>query len=463
MPNARKFILYMAKYYALNGYKETGSNHQQFSDIVNAYGLNGCQGQPWCATYQFALELMAFGKEKALENWHMTAKDYCGFSVFETEAKFSAAGATSDRPHQNDLVIFKQSHMGRVLSVSTKEGSFECAEGNAGDKCTVKTYKIGDPSIKSFCHIDYVNDILTMDKIIGAVQAAYEMAHRLKWIYSDSQTIPPCIPDKRISCDRLEALACFMLGYTAQPRGGFVTSSMEHYLTSWGWTKITNPANLRPSDFILMKKNGQTAATWEWHAFTLLQYVSNNNIDKYDTGSDARIKAAQPYRSCPINEWKGTRSFYAGFRAPFSAELDGTYIIESAVDRNFVLDVKGASAAIKANVQAYRKNGTQAQIFTLDQVGGGFYRIRNIKSGKCLDVAGAKAVNKQNVWQYPWNGTNAQKWKPVKNSDGSYTFISAVNKSYVLDLAGAKAANGTNIYLYKSNNTKAQRWYITKT
>ena len=43
MPNARSFIVYMARYYAKNGYKEGANNNNQFSDIVNRYGLKGCR------------------------------------------------------------------------------------------------------------------------------------------------------------------------------------------------------------------------------------------------------------------------------------------------------------------------------------------------------------------------------------------------------------------------------------
>ena len=44
-------------------YMETGKNHQDFSNIVTSAGLAGCQDQPWCATYQFAMELKEFGKK----------------------------------------------------------------------------------------------------------------------------------------------------------------------------------------------------------------------------------------------------------------------------------------------------------------------------------------------------------------------------------------------------------------
>lgn len=156
-------IIEKERYYASIPYTEVGStNHQKFSDIVNNAGLMGCQDQAWCATYQFALELEEFGKAQALKNWNMTSSDYCGYKVFSTEAKFpsSKKGKT---PKIGALVIFKQSHMGRVLSINSSAKTFECGEGNTsnaqydrnGNACAVKTYSWYDSKIKSFCYIDY--------------------------------------------------------------------------------------------------------------------------------------------------------------------------------------------------------------------------------------------------------------------------------------------------------------------
>lgn len=144
-------------------YMETGKNHQKFSTIVTEAGLAGCQDQPWCATYQFAMEVEEFGKEEALKHWNMTEKNYCGYSCFSTEAMFRAAGKLGSTPEFGALVIFRQSHMGRVLSIDNKNKTFECGEGNTsnkkyernGDSCAVKTYSWTDSKIKSFCYIDY--------------------------------------------------------------------------------------------------------------------------------------------------------------------------------------------------------------------------------------------------------------------------------------------------------------------
>ena len=147
-------------------YTETGTNHQIFSSVVNNAGLEGCQNEPWCATYQFALEVMEFGVEAALEHWHMTGSTYCGYSCFETFDTFQRAGKTGTTPRIGALVIFKHSHMGRVLSIDSDGKTFDCGEGNTsnlqydrnGDSCAVKTYSWSDSRIKGFCYIDYVTE-----------------------------------------------------------------------------------------------------------------------------------------------------------------------------------------------------------------------------------------------------------------------------------------------------------------
>ena len=144
-------------------YEETGENHQIFSSIVNNAGLEGCQNQPWCSTYQFAMDVMEFGVDKALKLWHMTPETYCGYSCFETFDTFERVGKTGSVPKLGALVIFKHSHVGRVLAINEKNRMFDAGEGNTsnaqydrnGNSCAVKTYSFDDSRIKGFCYIDY--------------------------------------------------------------------------------------------------------------------------------------------------------------------------------------------------------------------------------------------------------------------------------------------------------------------
>ena len=145
-------------------------NYTKYSSDVNNAGLMGCQGQPWCATFQFWLEMKTFGKEQALKNWNMTSKTYCGYNCFATYNKFKAAGKVGMTPKLGALVIFTYSHMGRVIDIYTRNGIkyYFCAEGNTssnlndrnGGQVKIKERQFYDTStIKGYCYIDY--DVVT--------------------------------------------------------------------------------------------------------------------------------------------------------------------------------------------------------------------------------------------------------------------------------------------------------------
>lgn len=304
--------------YAAIPYTETGDNVQRFSATVNAAGLAGCQGQPWCATYQFAVELETVGKEQALSNWCMSEQTYCGYSVFSTEAAFLRKGRTGQTPRPGALVIFKHSHMGRVLSV---EGdSFLCGEGNTsnaaydrnGDACAVKRYKAADARIKAFCYIDYQNIEMDAKTLLKAVGDVYKMAHNGRYKYGDSHAMPPC-SDGLISCDRLVARALYNLGYVNQPAGGITVINGMGFLVKWGFRKITSIYDLKAGDIVIFS-DGTNSPNAKWHWFVLTACDGPNAVSKYDCGAQWRIDAQQPFVNVPLNEWGGNKKFYCAFR-----------------------------------------------------------------------------------------------------------------------------------------------------
>ena len=304
--------------YAAIPYTETGENIQRFSDTVNAAGLAGCQGQPWCATYQFAIELETVGKEQALANWCMSEQTYCGYSVFSTEAAFLRKGRTGQTPRPGALVIFKHSHMGRVLSV---EGdAFLCGEGNTsnaaydrnGDACAVKRYKAADARIKAFCYIDYQNIEMDAKTLLKAVGDVYKMAHNGHYKYGDSKAMPPC-SDGLISCDRLVARALYNLGYVNQPAGGITVINGMGFLVKWGFRKITSIYDLKAGDIVIFS-DGTNSPNAKWHWFVLTACDGPNTVSKYDCGAQWRIDAQQPFVNVPLNEWGGNKKFYCAYR-----------------------------------------------------------------------------------------------------------------------------------------------------
>lgn len=49
-----------------------------------------------------------------------------------------------------------------------------------------------------------------------------------------------------------------------------------------------------------------------------------------------------------------------------------------------------------------------------------------------------------------------------KNSDGSLTFVSALDNDYVLDIYGGRIQNEGNIHIYRDNGTNAQKFKLTR-
>lgn len=141
--------------------------------------------------------------------------------------------------------------------------------------------------------------------------------------------------------------------------------------------------------------------------------------------------------------------------------VDGVYEICSVKNRDYTLDVNGASSENGANIQLYLRNGTLAQAFKVSHDSQGFVTFTNVNSGKVLDLDGAVTWNGRNIHQYASNGTRAQKWIVQKSGSG-YAIVSAIDISYVLDLRNGTVSSGTNIQLYKSNNTAAQQWVFNK-
>lgn len=141
---------------------------------------------------------------------------------------------------------------------------------------------------------------------------------------------------------------------------------------------------------------------------------------------------------------------------------DGIYQVKSQVDDSYCMDVSGGSKEDSALVQLYKRNGTDAQLWSVKQDFRGYKIITNVGSGKALDVAGGRQQNGASVQQYQQNGTDAQRWIAVRNENGSYQLVSALNLEKVLDLTSGITVNQNRLQLYDANGTSAQQWKISK-
>lgn len=136
------------------------NNYTKYSRDINNWGLRGYNGSPWCSSFSFWLEVMEFGLDTALSHFHMTRSNYCAYNVFATRDEFPA-NKRSKTPQLGSLVVFTQSHMGRVIAINGN--TITTVEGNTSPKLydrnggmvAIKTYDYRDSKIQWFLIIDY--------------------------------------------------------------------------------------------------------------------------------------------------------------------------------------------------------------------------------------------------------------------------------------------------------------------
>lgn len=136
---------------------------------------------------------------------------------------------------------------------------------------------------------------------------------------------------------------------------------------------------------------------------------------------------------------------------------NGIYIISSALNNDYVLDLAGGSNKNGTNIQLYKTNGTNAQKWKVEYMSNGYYKITSLVDlNKSLDMAGGIIKSGANIQSYESNNTQAQQWLLKDAGDGYYYIISNCGGLY-LDVSGG-AHNSANIQLYDGNSTNAQKF-----
>lgn len=137
---------------------------------------------------------------------------------------------------------------------------------------------------------------------------------------------------------------------------------------------------------------------------------------------------------------------------------EGIYTIQTALNRNRLLDIEGGVLTNGGNVQIFNDNGSLAQKFKIEKANNGYYRIISLKSKKALDIYNASMVSGTNVQQYTSNNSNAQLWRFLDAGNGEYYIQSKLGT--VLDVYDGSTAIRTNVWAYKLNQSDAQKWIL---
>nr|WP_303223750.1 glycoside hydrolase family 25 protein [uncultured Blautia sp.] len=133
-------------------------NYTKFARDVNNWGQPGCQGQPWCAVYQFWKLVKIFGLARAQQ---IMGGGFYNCRSVTRHAK--QKGTWHSTPKKGALVVFRNgAHIGSItkyddIYIYTNEGNTSSTPGVVanGGSCRNKKYKRTDPAIDGYVWIDY--------------------------------------------------------------------------------------------------------------------------------------------------------------------------------------------------------------------------------------------------------------------------------------------------------------------
>lgn len=140
---------------------------------------------------------------------------------------------------------------------------------------------------------------------------------------------------------------------------------------------------------------------------------------------------------------------------------DGDYMIASAADQNYFLDISGADRPAKEGEIVQLWHTSNISIGDCDawtiKYDNGFYRISQYGHNMSLDVPGASKKQGEQIWIYGNNDTIAQQWAISYNGNLGYR-IEACSSGFSLHIPGESLSEGKRIQQYSDDDSNAQRW-----
>lgn len=250
---------------------------------------------------------------------------------------------------------------------------------------------------------------------------------------------------------------------------------------------VTSKDNNKVLDIVNgSKSKGANVQLYQWNGTVAQQYEIVKNQKGYYTikncGSNLYLGISTNWNTMAnYNRLvQGVDSSSKAAQFVFTKNSKGQWIISSAWDSKYVIDLYGGSTNNGSAIQIFTNNNSQAQAWKLMKVknvreemdelasknkntlSDGTYFISSSKNTSyVLDVSNGSKNNFGNIWLFKNNGTVAQAWTVKHDSKGYVTFIN-VGSNKAIDVYDGKAIDYQNISQYTSNNSYAQKWIVTK-
>ena len=178
---------------------------------------------------------------------------------------------------------------------------------------------------------------------------------------------------------------------------------------------------------------------------------------------DAGLAAGAPatdYAGQPRPQGAGVDlgAFELAGPTPPTTGFSGTYRL-LARHSGKALDVSGSGTASGTRVQQWSPNGSPAQQWQIEAVGGGYYRLTAQCSGKALDVRGNTNNNGEVVHQWDYFGQANQQWA-IEPTTGGYYRLLARHSGKCLHVVGISVAEGAAVQQWDYVGGNNQQWKI---
>ena len=127
--------------------------------------------------------------------------------------------------------------------------------------------------------------------------------------------------------------------------------------------------------------------------------------------------------------------------------ISGQTYYMKALSSDKYFDIEKGNIAIGANLEQWDLNYGNSQKFTFGEVEEGYFKI--IPNHATDKVIYYNSSNENQIGQKPWSDGDEQKWKLIKNTDGTYRIISKENQEYCMTVKDDAQNNGEKIVIEK--------------
>ncbi|MDE5557541.1 MAG: RICIN domain-containing protein [Ruminococcus sp.] len=225
-------------------------------------------------------------------------------------------------------------------------------------------------------------------------------------------------------------------------------SNLSHY-----WLQIDGPDDWYPYAGTMNLNTSYSFVASKVGDYTIKTYATpKGSKNGEDSLTDIKTISVQP------NEAVGhvmTESEAAGQTIP-----DGNYWIYSELNMNYFLDIPGVELSSSGtNVQMWIDElnmPSEFDVWTVNYLGNGFYKIKQYGTDLCLDVVYASINRGSNVQLSDDNSSTAQQWSITRTPYG-YTLQARCN-GFNLDVNGGNIEIGTNVQTWSANGSASQNF-----